>query len=284
MLGHSSGTLSAPMTDSAARPAPGSHDPRTPTGTLEQSAATLWDAMLAARDAEDRGEDDPRALHAFYRALMSGTLILPVPPDHGEDARAALASAVNDDAEVEISVMLARDADGSPISVAFGSFAALAAWAPARTANLPLPARIAVGNLAASGLPAVLDPAGPIPYRFDADELTDLAAGRIPGTDEPLFPATTRRSIRVRLPATDTAELERALRSALAGTDVDAAYLVETDAPDGRAHLLLGLIGPQGASATVDVPDDTDVAWLDDPLLAQVRAVTDPFYTRAVRR
>lgn len=268
------------MTDSAARPAPGSHDPRTPTGTLEQSASNLWEAMLAARDAEDRDDDDPRALHAFYRALMSGTLILPVPPDHGEDAREALASAVNDDAEVEISVMLAREADGSPISVAFGSFAALAAWAPARTANLPLPARIAVGNLAASGLPAVLDPAGPIPYRFEPAELTDLAAGLVPGTGAPLFPATARRSIRVRLPAADTSDLERGLRSALAGSDVDAAYLVETDAPDGRGHLLLGLLGPHGASATVEVPDDAEVAWLDEPLLAQVRAVTDPFYTR----
>lgn len=272
------------MTDSAARPAPGSHDPRTPTGTLEQSAATLWDAMLAARDAEDRDDADPRALHAFYRALMSGTLILPVPPDHGEAAREALESAVNDDAEVEISVMLARDAEGSPISVAFGSFAALAAWAPARTANLPLPARIAVGNLAASGLPAVLDPAGPIPYRFEPGELSDLAAGRLPGTDEPLFAATARRSIRIRLPAVDTSDLERTLRGALAGTDVEAAYLVETDAPDGRAHLLLGLVGPRGASATVDVPDDTEVAWLDEPRLLQVRAVADPFYVGDGRR
>ncbi|MGH2428866.1 MAG: SseB family protein [Candidatus Limnocylindria bacterium] len=262
------------------RPAPGSHDPKTPTGSLEESAATLWDAAIAARDAEARGDDDHRALHAFYRALMSGTLILPVPPEHGEDAKSALASAVNDEEEVEISVMLARDPDGNPISVAFGSFAALAAWAPSQTGNLPLPARIAVANLAASSLPAILDPAGPVPYRFEADELAALAAGRLPGTDEPIFAATERRSIRVRLPGSDTSPLEDRLATALQGSGVDAAYLVESDAADGRARLMLGLVGEPGASATVDVPDGTDVVWLEEPLLSAVRAVTDPFHRR----
>lgn len=240
--------------------------------------------MFAAREAEQRGDGEPRALHGFYRALMSGTLILPVPREHGEDARAALASAVHDQEEVEISVMLARDADGSPVSVAFGSFAALAAWAPAGTANLPLPARIAIGNLAASGLAAVLDPAGPIPYRFDPPELADLAAGRLPGTDEPLYPATRRGSIHVRLPRTDTSALETELAASLAGTEVEAAYLVETDGPDGTGQLTLGLVGPRGASATVDVPDGTQVVWLEDALHAQVRAVVEPFYRRGRSR
>lgn len=272
------------MTEPAERPSPGSHDPRTPTGTLEQSAATLWDAMLAAREAEQRGESAPGALGEFYRALMSGTLILPIPPEHGDDARKALASAVNDQAEVEISVMLARDADGSPVSVVFGSFAALSAWAPRGTGTLPLPARIAISNLAAADFAAVLDPAGPIPYRFERDELVALAAGRLPGTNEPLFQATERRSIRVRLPGRDTARLESALATALAGTDVDAAYLVETDAPEGGTHLLLGLAGPNGASATVDVPDGTQVVWLEEPLASQVRAVAEPFYRRGRAR
>lgn len=265
------------------RPAPGSHDRRTPTGTLEQSAATLWDAMLAARDAEERGAADPAARQAFFRALMSGTLILPVPPEHGEETKAALASAVNDQEEVEISVMLARDADGSPLSVLFGSVAALAAWAPAGTAQLPLPARIAVANLASSGLAAVLDPAGPIPYRFEPGELADLAAGHLPGTDEPLFPTTERGSIRVRVPRTDTGALETALAESLSGTDVEAAYMVETDAPDGTARLMVGLVGPSGASATLDVPDGTQVVWLDEPLRSQVRAVAEPFFRRGRR-
>src|SRR5687768_6986367 len=104
ILGHW-GRLSPGMDDPAGRPAPGSHDRTTPSGSLEQSAATLWDAMHAAREAEERGSVDRRQIDAFYRALMSGTLILPVPPEHGDDARAALASAVNDDAEVEVSVM-----------------------------------------------------------------------------------------------------------------------------------------------------------------------------------
>jgi hypothetical protein len=107
---------------------------------LEESAANLFDAMLAARDGEERG--DRRPLEEFYRILMSGTILLPVPPDHGEEAKAALASAVNDDEQVEISVMLAQEAEGRPVSVMFGSVGALAAWAPARTGNLPLPARI----------------------------------------------------------------------------------------------------------------------------------------------
>ena len=259
-------------------PVPGSHDRSVPSGSLEESAANLFEAMLAARAAEERG-DDPRALHEFYRTLMNGTLLLPVPPEHGEEARAALASAVNDDEQVEISVMLAREGEGQPVSVVFGSVGALAAWAPARTANLPLPARIAVANLAAAGLPAIMDPSGPVPYRFDAEELEALAAGRLPGTDLPLFEETARRSIRVRPPARDTRDLERSLRSALAATDVTAAYLVEAD-DAGTARLMLGLVGAPGASATVDVPDGTDVVWLEEPLLTQVRAVAEPFHRR----
>lgn len=264
------------------RPAPGSHDRSTPTGALEESAANLFDAMLAARDAEERG--DPGPLREFYRTLMSGTLLLPVPPEHGEEAKAALASAVNDDEQVEVSVMLAQEPGGGPVSVVFASFGALAAWAPANTGNLPLPARIAIANLAAAGLPAIMDPAGPVPYRFEAAELEALAAGRLPGTDAPLFEPTARRSIRVRLPGTDTRALEDRLREALAATSVDAAYLVETDAGDGRERLLLGLVGAPGTSATVDVPDDTDVVWLEEPLLSQVRAVAEPFHRRGRNR
>ena len=75
------------MTDAttADRPAPGSHDRSVPSGSLEESAANLFDAMLAARAAEERGERGP--LHAFYRTLMSGTLLLPVPPEHGDEAQ-----------------------------------------------------------------------------------------------------------------------------------------------------------------------------------------------------
>ena len=271
------------MTPQPDRPAPGSHDRSVPSGSLEQSAANLFEAMLAAREAEERG-DDTGALHEFYRTLMSGTLLLPVPPEHGEEAKAALGAAVNDDEQVEISVMLAREGEGAPVSVVFGSFGALAAWAPAGTGNLPLPARIAVTNLAAAGIPAIMDPAGPVPYRFDAEELASLAAGTIPGTDEPLFEPIRRRSIRVRVPGTDTAALETSLRESLADTAVDVAYLVETDGDDGRPRLLLGLVGDLGASATVDVPDGTDVAWLEEPMLAQVRAVAEPFHRRGRAR
>ncbi len=265
------------MTQSPDRPAPGSHDRSVPSGSLEQSAANLFDTMLAARDAEERG--DPGPLREFYRTLMSGTLLLPVPPEHGEEAKAALASAVNDDEQVEISVMLARATGGEPVSVVFGSVGALAAWAPPNTANLPLPARIAVANLAATGLPAIMDPAGPVPYRFELDELVALADGRLPGGDEPIFEPTVRRSIRVRAPSRDTRALEHQLAGALRETEVDAAYLVETD--DGsQARLTLGLVGAVGAAATVDVPDGTDVVWLEEPLLGQVRAVAEPFHRR----
>jgi hypothetical protein len=268
-----------PATD---RPRPGSHDRTVPSGSLEESAANLFEAMLAAREAEERGERGP--LDAFYRTLMSGTLLLPVPPEHGEEAKAALASAVNDDEQVEISVMLAREAGGGAVSVVFASFGALAAWAPAGTGNLPLPARIAIANLAAAGLPAIMDPAGPVPYRFEHAELEALAAGRLPGSSEPLFEPTTRTSIRVRPPGRDTRDLERSLAAELRDTAVDAAYLVETDAGDERSRLLLGLVGEPGASATVDVPDGTDVVWLEEPLLAQVRAVAEPFHRRGRER
>ncbi len=269
------------MTQQTDRPSPGSHDRSVPTGSLETSAANLFDAMLAARDAEERG-GDPRVLAEFYRTLMTGTLLLPVPPEHGEEAKAALAAAVNDDEQVEISVMLAQEAEGRPVSVVFGSVGALAAWAPPRTGNLPLPARIAIANLAAAGLPTIMDPAGPVPYRFDLEELEALAEGRIPGTGEPLFAPTSRTSIRVRPPARDTSELERRLADAMRDTRVEAAYLVETDDAAG-SRLMLGLVGEPGTSATVDVPDGTDVVWLEEPLLGQVRAVAEPFHRRGRR-
>jgi hypothetical protein len=264
------------------RPRPGSHDRSVPSGSLEQSAANLFDAMLAAREAEERGDRKP--LDAFYRTLMSGTLLLPVPPEHGEEAKEALESAVNDDEQVEISVMLARESGGEAVSVIFASFGALAAWAPSGTGNLPLPARIAIANLAAAGLPAIMDPAGPVPYRFDVAELEALAAGRLPGSDEPLFEPVARTSIRVRPPGSDTRNLERSLAEELRATAVESAYLVETDAGDGRSRLLLGLVGELGASATVDVPDGTDVVWLEEPLLTQVRAVAEPFHRRGRER
>jgi hypothetical protein len=260
------------------RPAPGSHDRSVPSGSMEESSANLFDAMLAARAAEERGERGP--LHAFYRTLMNGTLLLPVPPEHGEEARAALESAINDDEQVEISVMLARESGGETVSVVFGSFAALAAWAPSGSGNLPLPARIAIANLAAARMPAIMDPAGPVPYRFGPDELAALSEGRLPGSDEPLYEPTTRSSIRVRPPGTDTRDLERRLAGELDPTGVEAAYLVETDSGNGDRRLMLGLVGEPGTSATVDVPDGTDVVWLEEPLLAQVRAVADPFHRR----
>jgi hypothetical protein len=266
------------MSQSIDRPAPGSHDRSVPSGSMEESSANLFDAMLAARAAEERGERGP--LHAFYRTLMSGTLLLPVPPEHGEEARAALESAINDDEQVEISVMLARESGGETVSVVFGSFAALAAWAPSGSGNLPLPARIAIANLAAAGMPAIMDPAGPVPYRFGPDELAALAEGRLPGSDDPLYEPTSRSSIRVRPPGTDTRDLERRLAGELDPTGVEAAYLVETDSGSGDRRLMLGLVGEPGTSATVDVPDGTDVVWLEEPLLAQVRAVADPFHRR----
>lgn len=265
------------MTSQTDAPAPGSHDPSTPSGSLEVSAASLFEAMLAARDAQDGA--DPRPLEAFHGALMESTLLLPVPPGTGAEAREALERAVTDSEEVEIAVMLARDGDGSTVNVVFASPGALSAWAPVGTTSLPLPARIVFGNLAASGLPAVMDPAGPIPYRFEPNEIAALADGRRPGSGEPLSEPTIRRSLRVRLPGRDAEPLEAALGQSLRATEVESAYLVETDTADG-AHLLLGLTGAPGAAATVDVPDGTDVVWLEEPLLAQVRAVAEPFYRR----
>ena len=46
---------------------------------------------------------------------------------------------------------------------------------------------------------------------------------------------------------------------------------------------MLGLVGPEGAAVRVDVPDGTDVVWLEDPLLASVSAVAEPFYRRGRR-
>lgn len=264
------------------RPAPGSHDRTVPSGTLEESSLAIFEAMLAARDAEAAGDEGRSALDAFYRTLMNGTLLLPVPPEHGDEARSALEAAVNDDEEVEVSVLLAADADGRPTSVCFASVAALSAWSPRGTASLPLPARIAIRNMAAAGVPAIMDPAGPIPYRFEPEELSALADGVVPGTGEPLAPPSAHRSIRLRLAGPHAMALEPALRDALRQTDVEAAWLVESES-DGARRLMLGLLGGEGASAMVDVPDGTDVVWLEEPLLSSVRAVSDPFYRKGRR-
>lgn len=270
-----------------AAPAPRSHDRETPTGSLEVSAATLFEAMLAARDAEERGDD--AALSTFYRTLMTSTVLLPVPPGSETDARAALESAVSDEQAVEISVMLARGGDGQPVSVLFGSAGSLAAWAPVGTSSLPLPARIAFANLTASGLAAVMDPAGPIAYRFEADEIAALAAGRRPGGDEPLLPPTARRAIRVSLPGPDVEPVEARLREALRAGElapgVGEAYLV-TATDGGGTRLLLGLRGGERPGDGLRLPDGLpplDVAWLEEPLTASVRAVARPFYRRGRR-
>ncbi len=264
------------------RPAPGSHDRSTPSGALEESSLAIFEAMLTARDAEGSGDAGRAALDAFYRTLMSGTLLLPVPPERGDEAKSALDRAVNDDEEVEVSVLLAADAEGRPTSVCFASVAALSAWSPRGTASLPLPARIAIGNMAAAGVPAIMDPAGPIPYRFEPDELGSLAAGRLPGSEEPLAPPSVSRSIRLRLAGREAIALEPPLRDALRQTEVEAAWLVESES-GGTSRLMLGLLGGEGAAAVVDVPDGTDVVWLEEPLLASVRAVSEPFYRKGRR-
>ena len=47
------------------RPEPGSHDRSTPSGSLEESSLAIFEAMLAARDAEANGEGGRTALDAF---------------------------------------------------------------------------------------------------------------------------------------------------------------------------------------------------------------------------
>jgi hypothetical protein len=103
---------------------------------------------------------------------------------------------------------------------------------------------------------------------------------RVGTAGDPGSGRTARRSIVVRLPGADTSQLEAALADSLRATGVERAYLAETDAPGGARRLLLGLVGEPGASATVDVPDGTEVVWLEEPLLAQVQAVVEPFYRR----
>lgn len=68
------------------RPAPGSHDRSMPSGALEESSLAIFEAMLAARDAEVSGAPGRAALDSFYRVLMDGTLLLPVPPEHGDES------------------------------------------------------------------------------------------------------------------------------------------------------------------------------------------------------
>jgi hypothetical protein len=267
----------------ADRPAPGSHDRSTPTGSLETSAAAIYEAAEAARAAQDRDDGDAGAILNFYRTVASATLLLPLAPGTGEGARRALEQAVSDAEEVEIAVMLARDSNGDSVNVLFSSPGALAAWAPVGSSSLPLPGRIVLGNLAASGLPAVLDPAGPIPYRFEVDEIADLAAGRQPGgSGRALFDTAGRSSVRVRLPGRDTRSLEATLAGSLRGSGVEEAYLVETDDAGGQ-HLLLGLVGAPGTSVTLDVPDRTQIVWLEEPLLSSVRAVAAPFHRERAR-
>jgi hypothetical protein len=83
--------------------------------------------------------------------------------------------------------------------------------------------------------------------------------------------------VRLRIAGPAALPLERSLAAALDGSRVSEAYLLESET-DGRARLLLGLVGEAGAAVTVDVPDGSDVVWLEEPLLTSVRAVTEPFF------
>ena len=275
------------MTDQLATPAPASHDPRVPTGVLEESAAALFEAMISAREGQERG--DASALPAFYRALAAGTLLLPVPPGTQGQAHASLAAAATDQEDVEIGVMLARDGAGNAVSVVFASGAALAAWSPSGTGSIALPGHVVLQNLAASGLPAIVDPAGPIPYRFEPDELESLAAGIVPGTGEPLFGEPAATSIRIRLASTDTRELELALAAILRTSGVDAAYVVES-ATSGEWRTTVCLVADEEAGAAERLAAalereqrDVDVMVLEEPMLTQVRGLTEPFHVRAGR-
>jgi hypothetical protein len=262
------------VTSEPERPLPGSHAREVPSGSLEESAAALYEAAIAARDAE--GGDDHEPLHAFYRAIGTATLLLPVPPGTEQEAHAAVERAVDDEEEVEVGVLLGRGTDGQPVSVAFGSHAAMAAWSPLGSSSLALPARIALTNLAAAGMPVILDPAGPIPYRFEPAEIADLAAGRLPGTDQPLLGPSGGTTIRVRLSGPESRETEKALAAELsARPGIREAYLVEADTGSGWG-LLLGLVG--GGGPMPALPDGVEGRWLTEPLLGSVRAVADPFH------
>jgi hypothetical protein len=152
----------------------------------------------------------------------------------------------------------------------------MAAWSPLGSSSLALPARIALSNLAAAGMPVILDPAGPIPYRFEPEEIADLAAGRLPGTDQPLLGPSGGTTIRVRLPGPESRETEKALAAELGGLPgIREAYLVEADTGSGWG-LLLGLVG--GGGPMPELPDGVEGRWLADPLLGSVRAVADPFH------
>ena len=275
------------MTD-LAPPAPASHDPRVPTGVLEESAASLFEAMLAAQEAE--GSDNAEPQESFYRAFLAATLLLPVPTGTQDEARRSLATAVGDQEEVEIPVMLARDGEGNAVSVVFGSGAALAAWSPTGSGSIALPARIVVQNLAASGFPATLDPAGPIPYRFEADELRSLASGLYASTSDPVAPRGTPASVslHLRLPGPEADEIEAALAPALARTPADEAYLVESQERDGP-RLVVGVVADEDGmrphipalGAALDQRRETiDLVVLHEPVLSEVRQLTEPFYTR----
>ena len=186
---------------------------------------------------------------------------------------------MTDSEEVEIAVMLARDGEGATVNVLFASPGALslgAGWhhqpAAPGAHRLRQPRRFRPSSHHGSRRPDR-------GQAFEPDEIAALAEGRRPGSDELLVAPTVRRSLNVRLPGRQAEALEASLACALAETRVESAYLIETDAGDGP-HLLLGLTGDPGAAATVDVPDRTDVVWLEEPLLSQVRAVADPFYRR----
>ncbi|HET9497617.1 MAG TPA: hypothetical protein VFP83_04765, partial [Candidatus Limnocylindria bacterium] len=154
--------------------------------------------------------------------------------------------------------------------------AAMAAWSPLGSSSLALPARIALSNLAAAGMPVILDPAGPIPYRFEPDEIADLAAGRMPGTDEPLFASAGGSTIRVRLPGPETRDTERRLAVEIGSwPGIREAYLVEADTGAGWG-LLVGLVG--GGGPMPPLPEEVEGRWLTEPLLGSVRAVADPFH------
>ncbi len=182
------------------RPAPGSHDRSSPSGSLETSAANLFDAMLAAREAEERGDDRRHA-----------RCVLPDPDERHAAPSGAAGARRAGEGRARLCRQRRRAGRDQRDAGQGGGGATRSAWASGQSARWrpgrrQTPAICRCRHALRSrtwprpSLPAIMDPAGPVPYRFDPDELAALADGRIPGSNQPLFEPTRRSSIRVRVP------------------------------------------------------------------------------------
>ncbi len=197
----------------------------------------LKEAMQARID-----EDTEENRRAFYAALLTSALILPVARESVADLPPG-EQRLAQDTPVDLATF--RSEDGEPVLIAFTDEAAVLAWKPEGLAYVamhgadlfPLLTRQPITEM-------ILNPGGPVRARLTRAEITALAQSRLedaPGVSRRKLSAGARVMISAPdqpLPPGWQAEVREALKDPPA---IIAAYLFQLQMGEGAPQLTLGL-------------------------------------------